>query len=99
MFSVSNNSNSDYRNLRKTVNQILQDAPPATSIFSYSQPIKDPPRYHKMQPRQPHHQPPTQAARYHDDPYEFVSSNSVPCNSHHDSVGSGNRQDLGKVCV
>ena len=98
MFSFSNNSNSDYHNLREIAYQVLQDAPPTTSNFSYSQPIKEPPRYHEMQPRQSHHRPSTQPAVY--DPYEFVSSNSVPraSNSPHDSVVSGNRQDIGKVC-
>ena len=42
MFSVSNNPNPDYRNLRETVNQVLQDAPPATPKFSYLQPIEEP---------------------------------------------------------
>ena len=106
MFSFSNNSSFqnqvDYHNLREIANQVLQDAPPTTSNFSYSQPIEEPPRYHEMQPRQPQqqpqHQPSTQPAVY--DPYEFVSSNSTPqaSNSPHDSVVTGNRQDLGKIC-
>ena len=92
MFSFSNNSNSEYRNLREIVNQFLQDAPPVNSNFSYSQPIDEPPRYHEMQPRQPQTQP------AHSDPYEFMSSSSLPTESPHDSVWSGNRQDLGDVC-
>ena len=86
MFSFSNNSNSDYSNLREIANQVLQDAPPTISNFSYSQPVEESPRYHEMQPRQPHLQPSTQPAVY--DPYEFVSSNSVPrvSYSRHDSV-------------
>ena len=68
-FSFSNNSNSECRNLRETVNKVLQDILPTTSNFSYLQSIEVTHRYHEMQPRQPYHQPSIQPARYN--PYDF----------------------------